>query len=130
MQYKTKLTCRLSVFTSSLDVSEIESIFRMKAVRSKSKGQFRSGKSGPTHDRSSAQFVTMKSGVHDPVEVLRRSLDLIRRANGTDDGLEDAEVWINLGLEDGDFVQVVLPAVLIAELSELNVGVAIENRVS
>lgn len=127
MQYKTKLTCRLSVFTKSLDVSEIESIFRMKAVRSKTKGQFRSGKSGPTYDRSFAQFITTKSGVHDPVAVLRSCLNLIRDVSDTA-GLKGAEVWINLALEDAEFVQVVLPALLISELSELNVGVAIENR--
>ena len=127
MQYKTKLTCRLSVFTTSFDVSEIESIFRMEAVRLKAKGQPRSGKSGLTYDRSSAQFITTKSGIHDPVAVLRGCLDLIRAASDAGD-LRDAEVWINLALEDAEFVQVVLPAPLIAELGELNVGVAIENR--
>ena len=99
----------------------------LDAVRSISKGEYFNGKSGRRADRTVAHFTVHEECISDPEKSVDKCIELIRECDDVE-VLRAAEVWVVIGLYSRDFVQLNLPAELIAALEESGVGIAFENR--
>lgn len=127
MDYITNVTCAVSIFHESASVSTLERAIGRKAERSTNRGDPRPRNGSAPYDRSSAYFEVVANRELDPRAAISDCLDIIETSTDID-VLRQSELWIILGLNDPDFVQVALSNELIERLGRANVGLAIENR--
>jgi len=127
MDYSTKLTCTVSAFSETAKVADFEQALALSPTKSNEVGQPRKGDSGAVFDRTSVYYEVVRGQVANPVKAIDSCLSVVQKIRDHS-VVRSSRVWITVGLEDGEFVQVVLPPDLLEQVTKVGVGIAIENR--